>query len=104
MGYIDHAAGKYGNNGDNCDDCHGCTYCEMICPTGAIHPEIPYEVAAPVGEEHGSDLFCMVLGKAEEEGKFRRLIPLEKVGTRTPFYSVYNTHPRMKALSFKEDN
>ena len=105
MGWIDLASTpqKYGNCADACDDCHGCTYCEMLCPTGAIHPVIPYEKAAPVGKDHGSDLFCMVLEKAEAEGKFRRLIPEDQVGTKTPFYSVYEKHPRMKALRFEED-
>ena len=50
------------------------------------------------GRIHGSELFCMVLEKAEKEGKFRRLIPFDKVGTKTPFYSVHNTHPRLKPL------
>ncbi len=106
MGYIDYASEqpKYGNLGDACDDCHGCTYCEMLCPTGAIHPEVPYEIAAPAGEDHGSKLFCMVLNKAEGEGKFRRLIPFDEVGIRTPFYSVHPKHPRLRALSTGEDN
>lgn len=106
MGYIDLAADpqKYGSCGDACDDCHGCTYCELICPTGAIHPAVPYEQAAPVGEEHGSQLFETVLGKAEAEGKFRRLIAFEDVGSRTPYYSVHPNHPRIRLLSFKDDD
>lgn len=105
MGYIDlgSAPQRYGSCGDACDDCHGCTYCEMLCPVGAIHPVIPYEEAAPVGKDHGSELFCTVLSKAEAEGKFRRLIPFEEVGTRTPYYSVHEKHPRTKQLSFRED-
>ncbi len=94
---------KYGNCGDTCDDCHGCTYCELLCPAGAIRPAVPYEEVAPVGHEHGSALFEMVLNKAEAEGKFRRLISFEEVGTKTPYYSVHDKHPRMKQLSFKED-
>lgn len=105
MSYIDLGSvpQKFGNLGTCCDDCHGCTYCEMICPTGAIRPEVPYEIAAPVGEDHGSELFCKVLAKAEEDGKFRRLIPFDKVGTKTPFYSAFNKHPRIKTLSLKDD-
>ena len=94
---------KYGSCGDACDDPHGCTYCEMLCPTGAIHPAIPYEEMCPVGTPHGSALFETVLGKAEAEGKFRRLIPDEEVGKTTPYYSVHPGHPRMKALRFEED-
>lgn len=105
MGYIDLAAEpqRYGSCGDACDDCHGCTYCEMLCPTGAIHPAVPYEQAAPVGQEHRSELFETVLGKAESEGIFRRLLPQEQVGGKTPFYSVHNTHPRLRPLRFQED-
>ncbi len=106
MQYIDLAADpqKYGSCGDACDDCHGCTYCEMLCPSGAIHPLIPYEKAAPAGEDQGSGLFESVLDLAEKEGKFRRLIPAENVGTKTPFYSVHTKHPRLKALRFDKDN
>lgn len=106
MGYNDYESDppQYGNLGDCCDNRHGCTYCEMLCPVGAIHPVIPYEQAAPVGKDHGSELFCTVLAKAEAEGKFRRLIPFEQVGTKTPFYSVHPKHPRLKPLSTKEDN
>ena len=103
MGYIDLESNRYGNLGNTCDDCHGCTYCEMLCPVGAIRPATPYEEEAPVGHEHGSALFEMVLGKAEEEGKFRRLIPFTEVGTKTPYYSVHSKHPRLKALRFQED-
>ncbi len=105
MGYIDLAADppKFGSCGNACDDPHGCTFCELLCPTGAIHPVVPFEEAAPVGEEHSSELFETVLDKAEAEGKFRRLIPLSEVGTKTPFYSVYDKHPRRKALRYEED-
>lgn len=105
MGYIqlEKNPQKFGSNGDNCDDCHGCTYCELLCPVGAIHPEIAYEEAAPVGKDHGSDLFCRVLNAAEAQGTFRRLIPEDEVGTKSPYYSVHSKHPRRKQLSFKED-
>lgn len=105
MGYIDLSAQpqKYGSEGDACDDCHGCTYCEMICPTGAIRPVIAYETACPAGQDHGMALFSIVLGQAESEGRFRRLLPEKEVGTRTPFYSVHPRHPRIRLLNFKGD-
>lgn len=101
--FIDLSKNKFGNYGDACDDCHGCTYCEMICPSGAIHPVIPYEEVCPVGVDCGHDLFANTLRAAQKEGKFREVHPLDQVGTKTPFYSVYNTHPRMKPLKFDED-
>lgn len=105
MNFIDLSAApqKYGCYGDKCDYNHGCTYCEMLCPTGAIHPEIPYEEACPVGQEHGSPLFEGVLAQAEKDGKFRRLIPFEEVGIKTPFYSVHSKHPRVRPLKFDDD-
>lgn len=101
--YIDLEEGLFGNCRNACDDSHGCTYCEMLCPVGAIHPVVPYEVAAPVGQESDHGLFEMVLAQAEAKGKFRRHVPLSEVGTKTPYYSVHNTHPRMKPLRFEED-
>ena len=103
MNYIYLKSGKFGRDGDRCDDCHGCTYCELICPSGAIKPLVPYEVAAPVGADHGSELFIQTLSQAEAEGKFHRVIPFEEVGIRTPFYSVHDKHPRIKVLHFEED-
>lgn len=105
MSYIDleSTPQKYGSCQDACDDCHGCTYCELLCPVGAIHPVVPYETAVPVGQDHGSALFCSVLEKAEKEGTFRRLLPVDEVGAKTPFYTVHDKHPRKRRLSFKED-
>ena len=103
MDYIDLKSGRFGRDGDKCDDCHSCTYCELICPSGAIKPITPYEELAPVGEYHGSELFIQTLSKAEEEGRFRRVIPFEEVGVRTPLYSVKTKHPRVKPLRFDED-
>lgn len=102
-GFIDLEEGKYGSEGNACDDCHGCTYCELLCPSGAIHPKTPYEQLAPVGEDHGSELFIQTLSQAEQDGNFRRLLPFEEVGVRTPYYSVHDKHPRIHALRFEDD-
>ena len=104
MSYIDLENGCYGKYGDSCGDGHGCTYCEMLCPTGAIYPDPPYEVAAPVGEEHPYEMFYRILDQAEKEGKFRKLLPYEEVGTTTPYYSTHPKHPRIRPLSTKDDN
>lgn len=103
MDYIDLKAGRFGSCTDACDDPHGCTYCELLCPTGAIHPAVPYEEAVPAGKNSGHGLFEMVLAQAESEGKFRRKLPLEQVGSETPYYYVHNTHPRIHPLRFEED-
>ena len=71
--------------------CRMCYFCELICPTGAI--EVDYErdnqLFANLKEhyEHALD-------KPEASGRFRRLTPLDKIGWNTPFYKVYNKHPR----------
>ncbi len=98
MQYIDLAAGRFGSCGDACDDRHGCTYCELICPSGAIHPAVPYEEAAPVGVSHDMPLFSRTLSRAEADGTFRRLIPEDEVGVTTPYYAAHPQHPRRKPL------
>ena len=105
MGYNDYSTGedRFGNCGNACDDTHGCTYCELLCPAGAIHPVRPYEEAAPVGERHHYELFCRILSRDETAGKFRRLLPEDEVGETTPFYSVHPRHPRIRPLDFKDD-
>ena len=72
----------------------GCVFCDLICPTGAIHSEdLEY------GLEHlhaNVWIFEQDLAKAEATGHFRRLIPKDKVGWDTPYYKVHSKHPRFK--------
>jgi len=39
-------------------------------------------------------MFIDALNKGESEGRVRRLVPVDKVGWDTPFYKVFNKHPR----------
>jgi hypothetical protein len=39
-------------------------------------------------------MFKETLEKVEAEGRFRRLTPVESIGWDTPFFKVYNKHPR----------
>jgi Fe-S-cluster-containing hydrogenase component 2/flavodoxin len=71
--------------------CSICYFCEMICPEGAI--DVDYESRVKASATH-YEKFLNALEKAEKEGKFRRLIPLGKVGWDTPYYKVHNKHPR----------
>ena len=64
----------------------------MICPEGAI--EVDYEARAEASIPRIKDVFLKLLDEAEAEGRFRRLIPVEKVGWDTPYYKVYSKHPR----------
>jgi len=74
----------------NCDKCF---LCEQSCPNGAI--EVDWE---PFHKAH----FPMIehlqrsLDIFEKRGKFRRLVPLEKIGWNNFFWQL--KHPRVKAL------
>ena len=72
--------------------CSFCYFCEMICPEGAV--EADYAAYAEVFRQHARDKFAKILEEAEKEGSFRSLIPFDKVGWDTPYYKVYNKHPR----------
>ena len=74
------------------DECPPCYFCEFICPTGAI--EADYAPAAKIEGERAKTMFQETLKRVEAEGRFRRLVPVENVGWETPFYKVYNKHPR----------
>jgi len=72
--------------------CRPCYFCEMICPEGAI--EVDYESQAKEMLLRVKNVYEKALDKAEAEGRFRRLVPLSNVGWDTPYYMVYNRHPR----------
>ncbi len=74
------------------EECPPCYFCELICPTGAI--EADYGPAAKIEIERARTMFKETLEKVEAEGHFRRLVPIEEIGWDTPFYKVYNEHPR----------
>jgi flavodoxin/NAD-dependent dihydropyrimidine dehydrogenase PreA subunit len=66
--------------------------CEVLCPTGAI--ELNYEELfgdePPMPQDHP---LIMNLKKAESEGKFRFLVPFDKIGFSTPLCKLA-AHPR----------
>lgn len=70
---------------------NGCTFCELICPTGAITGD--FEYGLEVCRENKED-FEVIFAEAEAEGHFRRLVPLDKIGWDTPYYKVHNKRPR----------
>jgi flavodoxin/ferredoxin len=72
--------------------CNSCHFCEMICPEGAI--EVDYESLAKPSLQRMKEVYLEHLDRAEAEGRFRRLVPLEAVDFNTPFYRVYHKHPR----------
>ncbi|MFC2045650.1 flavodoxin family protein [Chloroflexota bacterium] len=75
-----------------CEDM--CSFCELICPTGAIYAEdwdSCLEAIKDSQTEREKEL-----AEAENEGHFRRLVPLDKIGWDTPYYKVHNKRPRFK--------
>jgi flavodoxin/ferredoxin len=97
MGYIDLSARprRYGSLGDSCDMWMGCTFCEMICPTGAIYcdwDEVLKE-NMKLGELLGFDPLERAAQEATSQGRLRRLSP-EKI--EGPLYKVQNRRPRFR--------
>jgi flavodoxin/Fe-S-cluster-containing hydrogenase component 2 len=74
------------------EPCMNCFFCEKICPTGAI--EADFEAAAKIFSWRTAHIYAPIIAKAEAEGRFRRLVPLDRVGWNTPYYKVYCQHPR----------
>ncbi|UCG67329.1 MAG: hypothetical protein JSW12_10230 [Deltaproteobacteria bacterium] len=72
--------------------CQPCYFCELICPEGAI--EADYESNSKLEIGRAKRIFTEALDKAEAEGRFRRLVPKADIGWNTPYYKVYNKHPR----------
>lgn len=97
MGYIDLSADppKYGSKGNACDMWMGCTFCEMICPTGAIFCdwEEVLKQAAGLGEFFGYSPLQKAAAEAIASGRLRKLSPDEIKG---PLFKVYSKRPRFK--------
>jgi flavodoxin/NAD-dependent dihydropyrimidine dehydrogenase PreA subunit len=105
MGYIDFSTEprKFGSEGDKCTT--ACTFCEQICPTGAItqsraamnstlQPET--RRLADIARIEDKNAFMAAIDEAEAQGRFRRLIPKEKVGLPTPSSTDHIKRPRFK--------
>lgn len=59
-------------------------FCEQICPTGAI--EADYGPLTRAHDINVRERFIKVTNEAEAKGRFRRLIPLDKIGWSTHQY------------------
>jgi len=76
--------------------CIGCAeMCSKVCPTGAleVNPDI-LEAQAKMHRDSLSFLYLPTLEKAEKEGRFRRLLPVDKIGVNTAFYQTHTKHPQ----------
>ena len=77
------------------ETCDQCSYCEQICPRGAI--EFDWEPVVRIVDEDAIKHFTQVAEETEAKGRFRRLVPLEEVGWKTPWYRVKKP-PRFKPI------
>ena len=97
MGYIDFSASppRYGSEGDACDMWMGCTFCELICPTGAISCDWDEVLQENMGlaELFGADPLKEAYEEAVKSGRLRQLVSGE---IRGPYYKVHAERPRFK--------
>jgi flavodoxin/ferredoxin len=75
--------------------CMDCTFCEQICPTGALdaNDEIQ-EILLRYNSAFIKKTCVEHVVDAEKAGKLRRYVPDERIGWDTGVYKVFNTHPR----------
>lgn len=73
--------------------CDRCWYCEQICPRGAI--EVDWESIVEIIDEHVAPGFIKLAKDEINRGFFRPLVPLDKVGWDSYWYTVKG-HPRLK--------
>jgi flavodoxin/ferredoxin len=98
MGYIDLSADppRYGSKGNGCDMWMGCTFCELICPTGAISHdwEKAFREHMKIAEFFGGvSPLKAAHEKAVASGRLRQLVP-DKI--KGPYFKVYSKRPRFK--------
>jgi flavodoxin/NAD-dependent dihydropyrimidine dehydrogenase PreA subunit len=74
--------------------CINCEHCAEICPTGALDGSDFYNFAAPILARNNKRFLQSDLARAEADGHYRPLVPLDKVGTGLPLYKSHTKHPR----------
>ena len=97
MGYIDLSVDppKFGSKGNACDMWMGCTFCELICPTGAISCDWDAVLAenAGLGQMFGYNPLERAAQDALALGRLRKLVTEDSKG---PYYKVYSQRPRFE--------
>jgi ferredoxin len=74
--------------------CIRCTYCAKICPTGALDDSKWVNQLVAIGHDLIENDLLPLLDEAEEDGRFRRLLPVDKIGYDTLICQTYNKHPQ----------
>jgi flavodoxin/ferredoxin len=107
MEYIDFSQEprKYGSSGDHCDMWFGCTFCESICPTGAISCDWEAQEKRNVtgGFRVGGNALHENAVKMVAEGRLRMTIPFESVDWKRLWYQVHAQRPRYKVPKKESD-
>ncbi len=101
MDYIDLSASPrvFGSNRTECDMWLGCTFCEMICPTGAISCDwegFVKDFSEKIGVILGGNPLADAAEKAIASGRLRMLIPREEVRWDRLYLMVHSKRPRFK--------
>jgi len=100
MGYNDFSSEprRFGSKGNECDMWLGCTFCEMICPTGAIYCD--WEAFL---EESQGLLSIFEFNPLEEaakrlvaEGKLKLHVNWDDIRWDRLYFMVHNKRPRFK--------
>ena len=73
--------------------CMHCMFCAKICPTGAMDEDFFYDTPAEKTWKSVPEFHLDQLAKDEAEGRFRRLVPVDKIGLTTPYYKKHNKRP-----------
>ena len=76
------------------DPCTKCEFCARICPTGALDMTVWVENLSAATENLTEHIILPHLDQAEAEGKFRRLLPKEKLDLKTYGYMLHKKHPQ----------
>ena len=73
--------------------CMHCMFCAKICPTGAMDENFFYNTPAERTIKATPEFYLEQLAIDEAKGRFRRLVPIDKIGWNTPYYVKHNKRP-----------
>jgi len=74
--------------------CIRCTFCAKLCPTGALDDRKWVNHVASMGHELIDNDLLAMLDRAERDGRFRRLLPVDKIGYDTLICQTYCKRPQ----------
>lgn len=75
------------------DPCTNCMLCAKLCPTGSISPEFFYNTPGEKTVKYVPEFYLERIALDEEEGLFRRKVPVEEIGWDSPYYKTHDKRP-----------